>query len=255
MKIGILGAMIEEVSSLKEIMKINKTFSIGDRIYYEGIINQVSVVLTFSRWGKVASASTVTTLVNKFEVDFVLFTGVAGAVCSDLNIGDIVIATGLYQHDMDARPFFDQFQIPLTPITVFEPIQEDIDLAYKASENFIRNIHTIINNRILTKYSISNPRVIKGLIASGDKFISNIAQYEELNFSHNEKNVLAVEMEGAAVAQVCSEYKIPFIVLRTISDKSDQASIFDFPSFIKDIARFYSLQIIKKYIELVGEIQ
>src|SRR3954451_16051531 len=101
-KIGILGAMHEEISAIKEILILNKETTIAERIYYEGRINDTEVVLVFSRWGKVASASTTTTLINKFKVDFILFTGVAGAVSELLNIGDIVVGSGLYQHDMDA---------------------------------------------------------------------------------------------------------------------------------------------------------
>jgi len=118
-KIGILGAMLEEVSSIKEMMIINKETTIANRNYIEGTINDIEVVLVFSRWGKVASASTTTTLINKFSVNFIFFAGVAGAVDKKLNIGDIVIANCLYQHDMDARPFFDQFQVPLTATIFF----------------------------------------------------------------------------------------------------------------------------------------
>jgi adenosylhomocysteine nucleosidase len=121
MKIGIMGAMLEEVSSIKEMMIIDKITIIANREYTEGKINDNEVVIVFSRWGKVAAASTTTTLINIFNVNFILFTGVAGAVVDHLNIGDIVIGNGLYQHDMDARPFFDLFQIPLTPSIVFEP--------------------------------------------------------------------------------------------------------------------------------------
>lgn len=110
LKIGLIGAMLEEVSSIKQMMTINKETCIADRVYVEGQINNIEVVVVFSKWGKVASASTTTTLINKFDVDFILFTGVAGAVNEHLEIGDVVIGNGLYQHDMDARPFLINFK-------------------------------------------------------------------------------------------------------------------------------------------------
>src|SRR5258708_6117802 len=169
MKIGILGAMPEEVDSIKKMMTIKNESSLAGRIYYAGTIGEIEVVLTFSRCGKVASGSTTTTLINIFNVDFVLFIGVAGAVDESLNIGDVVIGNGFYQHDMDARPLFDQFQIPLTSKIVFEPDSHDIQKAKQAAEHFFTNVDKFIDGEILAKYSISKPKVHTGLIASGDK--------------------------------------------------------------------------------------
>ena len=157
LRIGILGAMLEEVSSIKEMMTVDKETSIAGRVYSEGRINDTEVVVVFSRWGKVAAACTTTTLIDKFNVDFVLFTGVAGAVSDRLNIGDIVIGNGLYQHDMDARPFFDQFQIPLTTTIVFEPKAADVGRAQNAAERFVDKIDTIFDSSLLQKYSIFKP--------------------------------------------------------------------------------------------------
>src|SRR3990167_6627014 len=114
MKVGILGAMREEVESIKQLMVISGETHVGNREYIEGQINSIDVVLTFSRWGKVAASCTAATLIHKFNVDLVLFTGVAGAVHPLLNVGDVVIGDGHYQHDMDASPIFNKYQIPLT---------------------------------------------------------------------------------------------------------------------------------------------
>jgi adenosylhomocysteine nucleosidase len=248
MRIGILGAMPEEVKSIKDMMVIKTETHVGDKIYYEGSISEVDVVLTFSRWGKVASASTTTTLINKFDVQFVLFTGVAGAVDQSLNIGDVVIANGLYQHDMDARPIFDQYQIPLTSKIVFEPENQHVQKAMLAAENFVNKLDTKITGELLIKYSIFTPKVHTGMIASGDKFISDSSNHSDLKFTRNDNKTLAVEMEGAAVAQVCDDYKIPYVIIRTISDKADHSSHIDFQSFIKDIASTYSSEIVGEYI-------
>lgn len=248
LKIGILGAMLEEVSSIKKMMIIKKETTIGCRIYSEGTINNIEIVVVFSRWGKVASAITATTLINKFNVDFILFTGVAGAVNNHLNIGDVVVGSGLYQHDMDARPFFDKYQIPLTSTIIFEPKPSDIEKAKSAAQRFINNIRSIIDTSLLEKYSIFEPSVHTGLIASGDKFIANPNTHADLNPNANEMKTLAVEMEGSAVAQVCEDHNIPYAIIRIISDKADHSAVIDFQSFVQDIASQYSLGIVQEYI-------
>ena len=248
MKIGILGAMPEEISSIKDLMVIGRETNIASRIYSEGKIGNTDVVLVFSRWGKVASACTTTTLINEFNVDFILFTGVAGAILSHLNIGDIVIGSGLYQHDMDARPFFEQFQIPLTQTLIFKPKITHVDMANKAAKIFLGKIDSIFNKDLLETYSIFSPKVYVGYIASGDKFISDPQHHNDLTIS----NTLAVEMEGAAVAQVCEDYNIPYIVIRTISDKADHSAALDFQLFISQIACNYSSEIVAQYIKIVG---
>ena len=247
LKIGILGAMREEVLSIIELMAIAKTTIIAGREYFEGTIGDQNVVVVFSRWGKVAAASTTTTLINLFDVDFVLFTGVAGAVSESLNIGDIVIGSGLYQHDMDARPFFKQFQIPLTNTLIFKPRPDDVNKAKYASERFVANIGSIFPQDLMTKYTISKPRVLTGLIASGDQFISNPTNHFTLNFIGQNLVTLAVEMEGASVAQVCEDFEIPYSIIRIISDKADHSAVIDFQSFISGIASIYSAEIIKEY--------
>lgn len=249
-KIGILGAMLEEVSSIKEMMIINKESTIGNRNYFEGTINDTEVVLVFSRWGKVASASTTTTLINKFAVDFVLFTGVAGAVDDCLNIGDIVIGNGLYQHDMDARPFFDKFQIPLTTKIIFEPKAVDIEKLESAANLFVDKIETVFNEDLLARFSIFKPSVHVGLIASGDQFISAPNIHENLSLIHKNNKTLAVEMEGSSVAQVCEEHSVPYVIIRVISDKADHSAAIDFQAFISEIASKYSSGIVREYLSL-----
>lgn len=251
MKLGILGAMIEEVSLLKDTMVINEEHVIGGRTYYEGSLDGINIILSFSKWGKVASASTATTLINLFNIDHLVFTGVAGAVCEELGVGDVVIGSGLYQHDMDARPIFEKYQIPLTSSLVFEPREEDIKNAMDAAHKFLSVIKHNIDESLLAKYSILQPKIRVGMIASGDKFISTPEQHQDLAFVYDGKKTIAVEMEGASIAQICAEYGIPFTVIRTISDKADQSAPFDFSSFVSDIACHYSAGIIQRLITYV----
>ncbi|MDP6922821.1 MAG: 5'-methylthioadenosine/S-adenosylhomocysteine nucleosidase, partial [Lutibacter sp.] len=109
--IGIISAMQEEVEALLQALQNVSTRQKGQRTYFEGILFGKPVVIVFSRWGKVAAAATTTQLLNDFPVREVLFTGVAGAIQPDINIGDIVVGKQLYQHDLDARPFYQQFEI------------------------------------------------------------------------------------------------------------------------------------------------
>ncbi len=243
MKIGILGAMIEEVQAIKNNMKNVETKKIGGREYYTGKLHGIDTILAFSRWGKVASSSTVTTLINTFDAELIVFTGVAGAVSSKLNVGDVVIGDGLYQHDMDARPIFERHQIPLTEMILFRPEKSLVDNAKSAAEKFIAGINENIPAESLQKFSISKPKVFAGIIASGDQFITNAAEHDALRIDGEE--VFAVEMEGAAIAQVCHEHDIPYIVVRTISDKADHSADIDFPAFVAEIAPHYSDGIVK----------
>ena len=111
--IAIMSAMQEEVQALLQNLKNIAPVTKGMRTYYKGILFNKPVVIVFSRWGKVAASATATQLINDFKVDEIIFTGVAGAISPTLNIGDIVIGDKLYQHDMDASPLYQKFEIPI----------------------------------------------------------------------------------------------------------------------------------------------
>lgn len=243
--IGIMGAMPEEIEGVVALLSNCEVKSMGQRSYFTGQINGIDAVVVFSRWGKVAAATTVTTLIHEFKITELLFTGVAGAINPDLKIGDIVLGKRLIQHDMDARPLMKQFEIPLLSKTYLESDATHLATAQKAIEIVFENkrLHTIFTEEDLKAFSISEPRLFLGDIASGDQFFSSNEQKNNLNAQL--PAVLCVEMEGAAVAQVCYEYEIPFSIIRTISDGADEQSHIDFPSFIKKISSKYAAEIIK----------
>lgn len=243
MKIAIMGAMLEEIAHLKSHIKVTDVVEKAGREYICGTLDGCDVVLVFSRWGKVASASTTTTLIESFGVEFIIFTGVAGAVDTKLNIGDIVIANGLYQHDMDAQPMCKRFEIPLIGTILFEPKQSHVNLAKQSAEQFLEQFDTHVDAMLVEKYQIHEPKVYEGIIASGDMSVRDPLHHENLKFP--EKSVLAVEMEGASVAQICSEYQTPYIIIRTISDKADHSASIDFLSFVADVASHYSMGMIR----------
>lgn len=244
-----MGAMPEEIDGVVALLSNCKITEKGKRRYFSGQINEIDTVVVFSRWGKVAAATTVTTLIHEFQITELLFTGVAGAIHSELNIGDIVLAKRLIQHDMDARPLMKQYEIPLLSKTYLESDFTHLAMASKAVNTLIENkrLHDVIDDSSLIEFKIHQPKLFIGTIASGDQFFSSNAQKQALTEQLPE--VLCVEMEGAAVAQVCYEYEIPFSIIRTISDVADDQSHIDFPSFIKKISSKYSTEIIRNIYE------
>lgn len=247
MKLGIVGAMPEEME--KVLLSItNKTISErGNRVYYEGEIAGMSVVGVFSRWGKVAAATTITNLILEYNVDQILFTGIAGGLSDDLNIGDIIVAQRLFQHDMDARPLIHRFEIPLTGKTSFEIADLQVEMGCNAVHNMLKNNKDFRN--ILTENGIDSPKFYPGDIASGDLFIGTQAMRQALN--RNLPSVLCVDMESAAAAQVCDDYQIPLCVIRVISDAADEKAHISASNFVTEHGGDYSLAIITEYIKLL----
>ncbi|MDQ6998678.1 MAG: hypothetical protein Q9M17_08185, partial [Mariprofundus sp.] len=139
MCLGIISAMPEEIHSVLNTMTDVTTTTHGNRTFYKGNLYNKSVVLVFSNWGKVAAATTATQLIQSFNVDKIIFTGVAGALQAHLNIGDVVVGTHLYQHDMDARPLFKQFEIPIIKKTFFKTNATLTHQLKKASEEFLES--------------------------------------------------------------------------------------------------------------------
>lgn len=241
--IGIMGAMQEEVNHLLAQLKHVKATTLGGRTYYQGVLFEQPTVIVFSRWGKVAAATTVTTLLLEFKITELVFTGVAGAIKHELKIGDIVISNQLFQHDMDARPFMRQYEIPLVGKLSFKTDKKRQDQALKAASKFLDQINDIIDSKELKEFNIQTPKVIIGNIASGDRFIAS-----DTDRSIIEKglpDIACVEMEGAAVAQVCYEFGVPYTIIRTISDAADEHSDMNFTKFIASIASNYSEGIIR----------
>ncbi len=186
-------------------------------------------------------------MILEFGVDRIVFTGVAGAISPELNVGDIVIGQRLYQHDMDARPLMRRFEIPLTGKTSYETPQQNVDIMAHAVHNFL------INNKEFRKtlhdHNIVNVKMLIGDIASGDLFISSTEMKQAL--IKNLPSVVCAEMEGAAVAQVCDDYGVPLIVVRIISDTADEEAHISAIGFVNQHAGDYSLSILKEYIGLL----
>lgn len=239
--------MPEEINKIISAIDDKEIVEEGSRIYYRGKLYGQDVVAVFSRWGKVAAASTVTNLILRFKVDRIIFTGVAGGISPELNVGDIVIGQHLFQHDMDARPLMRRFEIPLTGKTSYEIPLQNVEIMSKAVHNFLKTNKEF--RKILTEQGIEHPKQMIGDIASGDLFISSTEMKNAL--IRNLPSVVCAEMEGAAVAQVCDDYEVPLTVVRIISDAADEDASVSAIGFVNQHAGDYSLAILKEYIQLV----
>ena len=244
-RLGIISALAEEQAGLIHCMQAEKTVTRGMRDYVSGQLWEIDCVCVLSRIGKVAAAATVTTLIERFDVTHIIFTGVAGSAAQDVDVGDIVIAQHLIQHDMDASPLVPRFEVPLTGLCSFNTDVFLNEILLRAAEDFItHDFKKTIDDVDHSAFHLKSPRVMHGLIASGDEFISCSQRITGL------KNalpaLLAIEMEGAAVAQVCFEFGIPFAVIRTISDKADADASINFKQFVDRVARHYAFNIIKR---------
>ena len=243
--IGIMGAMPEEINGLIDLIEDKEEFRFGHRLYYQGTLHGHQVVAVVSGWGKVAAATTVTNLIAHFQISELIFTGVAGAISHEVSIGDIVLAKRLIQHDMDARPLIPQFEIPLLGKAFFEIQPHALQKSIAAIQKVLDQDGDF-QRELQHKFNINKPTFHVGDIASGDKFFSTSQQKNGLK--HILPTILCVEMEGAAVAQVCEENNLPFTIVRTISDGADDASVIDFQAFISEIASHYSVKIVQELL-------
>lgn len=241
--------MKEEIQAVLEVLEVDSRQVKGMRTYYVGRLYEKPVVLVFSRWGKVASATTATQLINDFKIDQIVFTGVAGAIDKDLQIGDIIVGKQLFQHDMNASPLVDTYEVPLLGKNSFLTDSSKRPVLLEACKNFLDQKEAFLSSKLLTEFNIISPKVIESDIASGDQFISEKSQCDII--SEGLPSVKCVEMEGAAVAQVCFEYNKPFSIIRTISDNANNNAHIDFPKFAHEIASNYALGILKNYLSSI----
>ncbi|WP_233802391.1 5'-methylthioadenosine/adenosylhomocysteine nucleosidase [Paraburkholderia sp. HP33-1] len=243
--LGILAALPQELGDLIEAMRAEsgvRTVTHGQREYHIGTVHGTPCVVTLARVGKVAAAATASALIHEFDVDAIVFTGVAGGVGGDVHVGDIVVASTLMQHDIDASPLFPRFEVPLLGISRFAVDAVLAERLAAACERFVAEEGAACAAHFGTR----EPRVHRGLIVSGDQFVASAAAVAALRDAL--PDALAVEMEGAAIAQVCYEYGLPCAVVRTISDTADDHAPGSFMSFLTDIAGTYSNAILARFL-------
>jgi adenosylhomocysteine nucleosidase len=230
-KIGIIGAMDVEIELLKSDLELEGTTSKARMEFYEGELSEEEVVLVKSGIGKVNAALCAQILIDNFEVDKVIFTGVAGAVREGLDVGDIVISLDTIQHDLDACSLgYKLGEIPEMDKIRFKADEELVELAKEAGE------------KVMTAEDI---KVVTGRVLSGDQFI---ADAEKVKWLYDSFAGDCAEMEGAAVGQACFLNDTPFVIIRSMSDKADGSADIDYPTFM-EAAAHRSYQIVEEMVK------
>ncbi len=215
--IGIIGAMEEEIIHIKEKMQIISVKNIVGVDFYLGKMHGKSIVLVRSGIGKVNASLCTQVLVDLYGVDSIINIGVAGGVDRDLSVGDIVISSDACYHDFDCTSFGHKIGvIPRMEESAFKADSSLIKLAQKSGANLV-----------------GEEKVVVGRIVSGDQFIS---KKEDTKRIWDEFKASCVEMEGAAVAQTAWLNQVPFVIIRTISDKADEEANVDFSKFVEVMA-------------------
>ena len=210
--LGIIGAMKAEVAQLKQEMNQPEVVTVAGMEFYRGTIGEKEVVVVQSGIGKVSAALCVQILADRFGVDGVVNTGIAGSLKAEINIGDLVLSTDAIQHDVDATNFgYPLGEIPQLGTLTFEADEHLRSLAKKCCEEVNPDIS-----------------VYEGRILTGDQFICDKNKKEWLSKTFDGS---CTEMEGAAIAQAAYLNKIPFLIVRAISDKADDSASMDYPEF------------------------
>lgn len=238
--------MHEELKALLAQMPDEQRVRVAGRDFWVGHLQGQPVVAVLSRIGKVAAAVTATVLLERFGVRAIVFSGVAGGLAPGVNVGDVVVATELLQHDMDASPLFPKYEVPLMGLSHFATDAAISEALAAVAEETLRDPVALVGQGAVDEFGLHSPKVHRGLLISGDRFVSTAAESEALRRSL--PDALAVEMEGAAVAQVCHDYGVPFAAMRTISDRADDEAHGDFARFVAEVASRYSLALVGAWL-------
>lgn len=232
--LAILSALVDEQRGLIDHLQSREKIEHAGRKFWLGTLDGVPVVLTVSGIGKVAAAVTATLLAERFGAAALLFTGVAGGLAPGVNVGDVVVAEDFIQHDLDVSPLFPRYEVPGSGRSRFacDPALS-LSLAQAA--------------QVALAQHWPQARVHRGLVASGDRFVCGAEESRQLQqrLQGAGHEPLAVEMEGAAVAQVCAGHGLPFAAMRTISDRADDEAHLDFTSFVQTVASHYAQHILR----------
>lgn len=216
MTIGIIGAMDEEITYLKNHMKITCEKTIANTLFIQGQLGIQKIVLLKSGIGKVNAAMATTILHEQFQPDYIINTGSAGGLSKELSVGDIVISTEVLHHDVDVTVFdYSYGQVPNLPPT-FHADQKLIDKTLEAANHI-------------------NLPFKQGVIATGDSFMND--KKHSAMVKRKIPKLIAAEMEAAAVAQVCYQYETPFVIIRALSDIAGEDSAISFNDFLDTAAK------------------
>ncbi len=238
MILAILSALADEQRGLIEQLQQPEQLTHAGRVFWCGQLQGQAVVLALSRIGKVSAAVTATALIERFAARQIVFTGVAGGVGAGVEVGDVVVATQFIQHDLDVSPLFARYEVPLYGQSCFAADAMLQQQLLQASRTALQTLGL-------------PARVHQGLLASGDQFVGSAQAAADVcrHLAAAGHLPLAVEMEGAAVAQVCHDYGVPFAAVRTISDRADDTAHVDFTVFARDVAGRYAQAIVSSFLK------
>lgn len=240
---AIVAALHDELASVLALMPDEHKQVVGGREFWVGHLHGQDVVAVLSGIGKVAAATTAALLIQRFGVRRIVFTGVAGGLGEGVKVGDVVLARQFLQHDMDASPIFPRHEVPGYGKTRFDADGGLTDALELACERMRQDLTGRLDAATVAAFGLQAPRLHQGLLISGDRFVSTTAESQALQ--RELPDALAVEMEGAAFAQVCHDFGVPLAVVRTISDRADDAAHVDFPRFLREVASRYSGAVIE----------
>ena len=253
-RIAIVSAMHQELAAVLRRMPDETPLLRAGREFWIGHLDGHEVVAVLSGIGKVAAATTATLLVGELGVERAIFTGTAGGVHERARVGDVVVAESLLQHDMDASPLFPRYQVPFYGKDRFEAdpaMSAGLVAAARAVlgaalQRGAADRGDGLDAALLASFGIAAPEVHSGLVISGDRFVASALENADLR--NRLPEALAVEMEGAALAQVCHDFALPFAVIRTVSDRADDSAHVDFVRFVETVASRYTLEIVRRFL-------
>jgi adenosylhomocysteine nucleosidase len=245
-RVAIVSAMHEEQRALLPLLGGGRSERRAARDFHLGRLGAHDAVCVLCGIGKVAAATTATLLIERYGVQRIIFTGVAGGLGRGVRVGDVVVASELLQHDMDASPIFPRHEVPLTGLKRFIADAALSEALAQAVQHVIADPAPsfAVHGAAL---GIDACALHRGLVVSGDRFVSTAAESAALRAEL--PDALAVEMEGAALAQVCHAFGVPFAVLRTISDRADDSAHIDFTRFIDEVASRMSAAIVAAWAD------
>ena len=246
MTTAIVSAMQEELAAVLPLLQAQPE-EVAGRTFWRGVCHGEPVVAVLSRIGKVAAATTATTLIERFGVSRIVFTGVAGGLSPQVRVGDVVVANEFLQHDLDASPLFPRYEVPLYGRAHFSVDATLTASLLDAAQQALPRLLAQLPMTSRLGLPLDQARVLSGLVVSGDRFVSSHAESQDLQ--QRLPDALAVEMEGAAMAQVCHDYQVPFAAVRIISDRADDDATVDFLHFIREIAARYSAEVMSALMQ------
>jgi adenosylhomocysteine nucleosidase len=247
--IAVISALHEELAEVLALMPDPHRSTLAGREVWQGHLQGHRLVAVCSGIGKVAAATTATLVLERFGAQQVLFTGVAGGLAAGVEVGDIVVGQSFLQHDMDASPLFPRHELPGYGRARLAADMAMEQVLHEAAQDAVTWLPKLLDAETLQGLGLHRPRVHRGLIVSGDRFVATREESDALRRACPE--ALAVDMESAAVAQVCLDFAVPFGALRTISDRADEDAHVDYNRFLAQVARHYSARVVRKTLNLL----